>query len=433
MRKEERESEIMAGNNRKDNDTIDRSINNDLESKTSKSEKSIDEQLKDSLNAQQRRRMEMLKQGTNSLGRMVRSVATNTNHNGLRLFIICIAMICILFSSIIMMIVDPNPPYYDGAQYQHNDLMRLVTLIHEKSIDITPNLSRSTLEQEVRNSSSNNDEEKQSRLAKLLREWLPIRHIDFESSDAILNERNFFSQNYRTFQSASITFIVLGDLTLLVAWPLFLARKEFKSNKTNINRTDLNGTTSPKSFSETSHEIFQRIKQFFQGKQLKHLKRSWFDEPPKRPWDRPSIMAIWSLVLFHLFLFISLMFRMNMLTILLHQITFICLTVFYLASTELSSTTTTTTTKRLSEPKNVSIKSNHVVQFQSPDPSKSEKNEKIFIISDESKKVIPSKINNFGNPFESEDDDDDEDKIAKDCLCKKNPSDDEAEKEIERV
>ncbi|KAJ6218379.1 hypothetical protein RDWZM_009536 [Blomia tropicalis] len=340
----------MAGNNRKDNDTIDRSINNDLESKTSKSEKSIDEQLKDSLNAQQRRRMEMLKQGTNSLGRMVRSVTTNTNHNGLRLFIICIAMICILFSSIIMMIVDPNPPYYDGAQYQHNDLMRLVTLIHEKSIDITPNLSRSTLEQEVRNSSSNNDEENNQ-------DWL-----------------NYFVN---------------------VAWPLFLARKEFKSNKTNINRTDLNGTTSPKSFSETSHEIFQRIKQFFQGKQLKHLKRSWFDEPPKRPWDRPSIMAIWSLI------------------------TFICLTVFYLASTELSSTTTTTTTKRLSEPKNVSIKSNHVVQFQSPDPSKSEKNEKIFIVSDESKKVIPSKINNFGNPFESEDDDDDEDKIAKDCLCKK--------------
>ncbi|KAI2801199.1 hypothetical protein BLOT_011775, partial [Blomia tropicalis] len=42
-----------------------------------------------------------------------------------------------------------------------------------------------------------------------------------------------------------------------------------------------------------------------------------------------------------------------------NMITFICLTVFYLASTELSSTTTTTTTKRLSEPKNVSIKSNH--------------------------------------------------------------------------
>src|SRR5699024_694179 len=130
--------------------------------------------------------------------------AVSTDHNTARLALICLALVCSLFGSLLLVIAGPSPPQ-NNAKYSYEDLMRLMTLIHDKSIEITPNLSKKSWEEELKNGSLG-PASAAPRFSSLLQEWWPIKSIDYESSDAILNDYNFYSRNYKTFQAA---FIVL--------------------------------------------------------------------------------------------------------------------------------------------------------------------------------------------------------------------------------
>ena len=440
---------------------------NTITSSSKSTTKTIDQELADTAKAHSKRRAEMSSNTpriTTIIGKVVHAV--KTDHNTARLSLICLSLVFSFFGSLLLVIAGADPPYHNGALYQYNDLMRLVTSIHEKTIEITPGLSRKSLEDEVRNSTSPTEstESSASRLTRLLQEWWPIKKIDFESNDAILNDYNFYTRNYRTFQIPFTVLMCFGDIILLLSWIYFLAAKElqiYRHRKDNRNGHNTNGIKSPKPFSERASALYEKLKRFFAGKQLKKLKRSWCDDAPMRPWKRPSVVIIFSIVLANILLFILLMIRPSMFTLVMHQVLFVCLAVVCLASTEVHApkiATSNTIIKDMPRSlRNINGSqngSNNRIHFQSPSlvgvanaPTPTVPIKAPIFVTEESKAstsgIVYNQSPRGSNPFdedddEENDDDDDEDdpfvepKKSK-TEKKKEPIDEESEKEVESV
>nr|XP_046916266.1 uncharacterized protein LOC124496750 [Dermatophagoides farinae] len=257
--------------------------------------------------------------------------------NNLQIFkyiLIILAIIGSLFGSILLTIAG-DPPYNQGAIYQYSDLMRLIVGMHQNLLDLQSmkrmndhnNAKQSTpttaaafvpssmmiekrdtrtklneifhfelLHDLARSGQENLKRFNENQFGRFLQQWLPMKHTDFQSQNPILDDANFYWNNYSTFQIAFITLLLLSNSLLLLTWIFFKILKNFQKSRYKQNRIvdDNNRQT--------------------------HVKH------------RMVLITL----LFQLALIIILLCRPNIFVIVLHQVSFLLLSMGCLASTSIS-------------------------------------------------------------------------------------------------
>lgn len=329
--------------------------------------KSVKKQLAEAATAKEQRRLEMsghTSLGANSnsvIGKVVSEIKA-TDNDTIRHALITLALVSSLFGALLLVLANPDPPTASsGILYTHADLMRLLVSVHDRSVELVPNsLSQRDWIEALKNGTLM--EKTTEKWKELLTQWWPIKPVDHTSSDAILEDGNYYARHYKTFQGAFIVLCCSSEAILLLTWAYFLAAKELTKNQNQNGITNghtINGhnnrqsrVKSPKLISEQFNESWEKTKNLFGGRSssLKRLKRNWFDESPKRPWKRPLVLTIGSLLTLDLLLFTVLLIRPNFFTLLLHEVLFILLSILCLASTERSIDLQQTQTRKWSKP-----------------------------------------------------------------------------------
>ncbi len=317
--------------------------------------KSIEEQLAEAAAAKERRRLEMSTgslnggNGGSTLGKVVNSIKS-ADHETIRLALVTLALVSSFFGALVLVMAGADPPTASsGSLYTYADLMRLMTAVHERSVEIVPNsLSRREWIEALKNGTLM--ETTAEKWRELLGEWFPIRRVDFQTTDAILRDGNFYAEHYGTFQGSFIFFACLGQAVLLLSWAYFLVAKELRAGRRHREelRFRVNGhgngnaksrVKSPKLLSERVGEAWAKTRRVFgggdQNSSLKRLKRSWFDDcSEKKLWKRPVVLVVGGILFTDLLVFTVLMVRPNSFTLVLHQVVFVLLAVVCLALTQ---------------------------------------------------------------------------------------------------
>lgn len=337
------------------NSTTLNTSSSSVNSTTAAVKQSIEEQLAEAAAAKERRRLEMstgsLNGNNSTLNKVVNSIKS-ADHETIRISLVTLALVSSTFGALVLVMAGADPPTASsGSLYTYADLMRLMTAVHERSVEIVPNsLSRREWIEALRNGTLM--ETTTERWRELLGEWFPIRRVDFQTTDAILRDGNFYAEHYRTFQGNFIFFACLGQAVLLLSWAYFLVAKELRASRRHREelRFRVNGhgngngvksrVKSPKLLSERVGEAWAKTRRVFggggdQNSSLKRLKRSWFDDCSERKlWKRPVVLVVGGILITDLFIFTVLMVRPNSFTLVLHQVVFVLLAVVCLASTQ---------------------------------------------------------------------------------------------------
>lgn len=265
-------------------------------------ERNIDRELAQSKEAQSKRSGDLFT-GKEGLIRNVWKLVTS-NQSALRLALLLLALVMTVFGSIILTIAG-DPPATPGPLYQYSDLMRLVMMIQQKRIPLTASLE--TRGSTWLQSTQHND----SRVARLLDQWLPIKKLNFHSSNSILNDINFYAQNYKVFQTTGSILLMAANVILTVVAIVFWL----------VSRRRKRPTVDVKA-----------ILKSFLKKQLKRIKRCWRDKSIS--FNIGTVIGA-AIILLHLTVLAIVMVRPNLFAIVVHQVLFLCLTLACLAVTQL--------------------------------------------------------------------------------------------------
>lgn len=285
--------------------------------------------------------------------------------NNLQIFkyiLIILAIIGSLFGSILLTIAG-DPPYNQGAIYQYSDLMRLIIGMHQNLLDLQSmkrmndhnNAKQSTpttaaafvpssmmiekrdtrtklneifhfelLHDLARSGQENLKRFNENQFGRFLQQWLPMKHTDFQSQNPILDDANFYWNNYSTFQIAFITLLLLSNSMLLLTWIFFKILKNFQKSRYKQNRiVDDNKVVA-------ADQLRMERKQFM-NEQLENVRKF-------RHFRQTHVKHRMVLItlLFQLALIIILLCRPNIFVIVLHQVSFLLLSMGCLASTSIS-------------------------------------------------------------------------------------------------
>ncbi|KAH9397428.1 hypothetical protein TYRP_003744 [Tyrophagus putrescentiae] len=313
--------------------------------------KSIEEQLAEAAAAKERRRLEMSTgslngNGGSTLGKVVNSIKS-ADQETIRLALVTLALVSSFFGALVLTMAGADPPTASsGSLYTYADLMRLMTAVHERSVEIVPNsLSRREWIEALRNGTLM--ETTAEKWRELLGEWFPIRRVDFQTTDAILRDGNFYAEHYGTFQGSFIFFACLGQALGVLSggkgaqgWSTAQEELRFRVNGHGNGNGVKSRVKSPKLLGERVGEAWAKTRRVFggggdQNSSLKRLKRSWFDDcSEKKLWKRPVVLVIGGILTTDLLVFTVLMVRPNSFTLVLHQVVFVLLAVVCLASTQ---------------------------------------------------------------------------------------------------
>ena len=281
----------------------------------------------------------------------------------IKYILIILAIIGSLFGSILLIIAG-DPPFNQGELYQHSDLMRLVYGIHQNLLDVKSVANANSNQKPTTTTSSVfvpaliekrdiHDHQdkwkeifhldmlkdlakssrnqlillKENQFGQFLQKWLPIKRSDFQSNDPILNDLNFYWNNYSTFQVAFITLLLLSNTLLLLTWIFFKLLKNFqKSRQKSNDQIDGDQMDDQKSkISEGKQFINEQI-----GQVSKQFKQNFRETNMKN-------RLLWFSLLFQFALIVILLCRPNFFIIVLHQVCFLLLSVGCLASTSIRS------------------------------------------------------------------------------------------------
>ncbi|KAH9414486.1 hypothetical protein DERP_008681 [Dermatophagoides pteronyssinus] len=275
----------------------------------------------------------------------------------IKYILIILAIIGSLFGSILLIIAG-DPPFNQGELYQHSDLMRLVYGIHQNLLDVKSATNANSNQKPTTTTSSVfvpaliekrdiHDHQdkwkeifhldmlkdlakssrnqlillKENQFGQFLQKWLPIKRSDFQSNDPILNDLNFYWNNYSTFQVAFITLLLLSNTLLLLTWIFFKLLKNFqKSRQKSNDQIDGDQMDDQKSkISEGKQFINEQI-----GQVSKQFKQNFRETNMKN-------RLFWFSLLFQFALIVILLCRPNFFII----VCFLLLSVGCLASTSI--------------------------------------------------------------------------------------------------
>ncbi|XP_075678785.1 uncharacterized protein LOC142645706 [Dermatophagoides pteronyssinus] len=327
----------------------------------------IDYELKLARQSHSRRKSEIKPRRDNKNPKKMLKKLENCCCNNLQIIkyiLIILAIIGSLFGSILLIIAG-DPPFNQGELYQHSDLMRLVYGIHQNLLDVKsatnanansnqkPTTTSSvfvpaliekrdihdqqdkwkeifhldTLKDLAKSSRNQLILLKENQFGQFLQKWLPIKRSDFQSNDPILNDLNFYWNNYSTFQVAFITLLLLSNTLLLLTWIFFKLLKNFqKSRQKSNDQIDGDQMDDQKSkISEGKQFINEQI-----GQVSKQFKQNFRETNMKN-------RLFWFSLLFQFALIVILLCRPNFFIIVLHQVCFLLLSVGCLASTSIRS------------------------------------------------------------------------------------------------
>lgn len=229
-----------------------------------------------------------------------------SDHNTARMVSLAFSFLCSLVASVLL-VVAGDPPSIEGSLYQYSDLMRLASQIHSQTITLTPEVvsdssTKAAISQALVETTT------QNRWTRLLHRWWPIKPLAFESENALLDDLNFYASNYHIFQTCFIIFILLADGLLLISWICFTISKRF-----------IDHGAKPE-----SESTLIRVVQCFAS------------ASGQCPLRHPVGLIVFILSTLHLTIFLLLLTRPSLFTLIIHQIVFVCLLLAILASTKLA-------------------------------------------------------------------------------------------------
>lgn len=256
------------------------------------------------------------------------------DHNTARLASVTLALLASIAASLLLVVVG-DPPGIDGALYQYSDLMRLASHIHRQTITLTPEVvveEAPTTTMGTITPMALAETSTEGRWTRILHRWWPIKPLTFESENALLDDANFYTNNYRTFQTCFIILLIFADLLLLLSWIGFTISKQLGERAAKGEQVE--------------------------GSTFGRLLRCFTSSPGECPLRRARAMILFVLCALKFVLLLLLLTRPSLLTLVAHQILFVCLCLSILATTRLRrrapvtfrrSTTTTTKPKAMSQ------------------------------------------------------------------------------------